>query len=59
LSSILIELYSYLIDLTHWAYQIVQDEITEDSPFVLEFGLWSDEDLGISQGTEWEDALTG
>ncbi|KAE8556257.1 hypothetical protein EYB25_000958 [Talaromyces marneffei] len=35
----------YLVDLTHWAYQIVQDEITEKSPFELEFGLWSDEDL--------------
>ncbi|KAL3709805.1 hypothetical protein TMatcc_003596 [Talaromyces marneffei ATCC 18224] len=35
----------YLVDLTHWAYQIVQDEITEKSPFELEFGLWSDENL--------------
>lgn len=29
-------------------------EITEDSLFVLEFGLCSNEDLG-SQGTNWED----
>ncbi|PCG90354.1 Hypothetical protein PENO1_099550 [Penicillium occitanis (nom. inval.)] len=39
----------YLVDLTHWAYQIVQDEITVYSPFVLESGLWTDADL-ISPG---------
>ncbi|KAF3400284.1 hypothetical protein DPV78_005498 [Talaromyces pinophilus] len=40
---------SYLVDLTHWVYQIVQDEITVYGPFVLESGLWTNGDL-ISPG---------
>jgi len=30
----------------------VQDEITINSPFVLEFGLWSDRDLVLPENRE-------